>query len=1108
MVTPKKTVSDENPESFKIKIDQFPIVGIGASAGGLNAIQKLLENLPENTGLAFIVIQHLAATQESMLPEILSRSTKMPVNKVTNGMPIEKNQVYVIPSGVVMTISGGVLKLHPKGLSFRPIDEFLRSLAVERKTQAIGVILSGTGTDGTEGLKFIKAEGGFTFAQDPKTAQYPDMPKNAIAEETTYFVLSPEEIAQELSSIVKHPEIARQKMETEEPQKQEGEDDTQTIFSMLQAVFGVNFANYKKSTVNRRISRRMVINKIENLKKYAIYLRAHRDELQVLFDDLLIGVTGFFREPDTFELLEQKIFPSIFEKRQTNQSIRVWIPGCSTGEEAYSMAIALEEFLEEKNIVDRQIQIFGTDVNEKNIERARHGVYLKSIENAVSEDRLKRFFTSSNGNYQVIKSIRDMCVFAKHDLTRDPPFSNMNLIVCRNLLIYFDSKLQERIIPLFHYGLKPDGYLVLGESESVGKFNYLFEPLTKRGVAFKKKQAQPTFELQLEPSAAYSMRRPLGRPEKADSMVVIDREVDKLLMAEYVPASLLLNNNLDIVVFRGKIDPYISIDAGNATLNVAKIVRKELRPAIQTAAYRAMKDRKNIEDTVRFEHGQETRIVNIQVKPLKIPKHEGSFLFVLFSEATKEKVPTQEEDSAGKKALETAKDQQIKELSEDLNSTKLTLQTIIEQEEATSEELRSAMEEVQSSNEELMSTNEELESSKEELQSTNEELTTLNEELKNRNQSLTVLNDDLGNLMGSVETAVIIVDNTFKIRRFTSQAQELLRLLPTDVDHSVLDIRLGIPIDELDKSLQKITSNLEPIRQEIKTEKGRWYQMRIRPYLTSEKKVNGAILSFSDVTEMKKLQDEKQVHTDNLEWQVKDQAGKLVDAETLAAIGKTAGMVGHDIRNPLQAIASDVYLAKADLAEVPEGKAKEGIKESLDGVEKNVEYINKIVQDLQDYAKPNVPVAKETDLEALCQAVLFKNGVPENIAADYNVNSNVKRIITDESMLQRILSNLVNNAVQAMPNGGKLTLSAQEEAGNTVIEVKDSGVGIPENIKPKLFTPLFTTKAKGQGFGLAVVKRLTQALGGTVTFESEVGNGTKFIIRLPPQKLNGKWVFK
>ncbi len=1112
MTTPKQSLAEQS-EPSQAKASQFPIVGIGASAGGLEAIRKLLEALPENTGLAFVVVQHLAASQESMLPEILSRFTKMPVSKTTSGIAVEANHVYVIPSGMTMTIGNGVLKLQPKGALFKPIDEFFRSLAVERKTQAIGIVLSGTGTDGTEGLKYVKAEDGITFAQDPKTAQYPDMPKSAIAADAAYFVLPPEKIAQELIRIARHPEITRRKIEAAEMQqeKEESGRDIQTIFTLLQASFGVNFANYKKATINRRISRRMVLNKIEDIKKYVAYLRTHKEELQALFDDLLIGVTAFFRESPTFELLKEVVFPSIIEKKQPNQTIRVWIPGCSTGEEAYSIAIALEELLEEKNISDHQIQIFGTDVNEKNIEKARRGTYLKNIEDNVSESRLRRFFTPANGNYQVIKSIRDMCVFAKHDLARDPPFSNLNLIICRNVLIYFDSKLQERIIPRFHYGLKPDCYLVLGEAESVGKFTNLFEPLTKKGIVFRRKQAQPSIEVQLEPPNPYSIRAAMEKPEKVNSIALIEKEIDKLLMSEYVPASLLLNSNLDILVFRGKVDPYISIDSGIASLNISKIIRKELQPSLQTAVYRAKKGTKDVKEIVRLEHNGKTKMVSIQVKPIKLPKHEESFFFVLLTEVPKTILTLQKEERGAttRGKGESAKDQQIKELTEELESTKQTLQTIIEQQEATNEELRSAMEEVQSSNEELMSTNEELETSKEELQSTNEELTTLNDELKNRNQNLSILNDDLTNLMGSVDTAVIIVDNSFRIRRFTSQAQELFRLLPSDIEHPIVDVSLGIPTEELEKLLARVTSNLELIRQEVKTEKGRWYQLRIRPYLTSEKKVGGATLSFADITEMKRLEEEKKLYTDNLEQQVKEQADKIVKAQNLVAIGTTAGMVGHDVRNPLQAICSDVFLIKSELPVVPEGKEKEAMKESLEGIEKNVEYINKIVADLQDYARVISPVAEETDLPALCSELLLKSGIPENIDVSCQVEGELRSVLIDPHLIKRVLSNLVNNAVQAMPQGGKIDLRAFKKTKFVIITVQDTGVGIPETIKPKLFTPMFTTKSRGQGFGLAVVKRIVEAVGGTITFESEVSKGTKFIIRLPPsEELNGKWVLK
>ena len=415
--------TQENKEVLTSQPERaFPIACIGASAGGLDAIKKLLENLQLDTGLAFVVIQHLATNQESMLPEILARFTQMPVNKIEGGMKIEPNLVYVIPAGKIITIQNGHIKLQPKGVYLKPIDVFLCSLAIERKTHAIGIILSGTGNDGTEGLKAIKAEGGITFAQEPKTAQYSDMPKSAMNAEAVDFVLPPERIAEEISSIAKHPEITRQKIESEESKPQEVENNQQAIFTMLRAAFGVNFANYKKTTINRRISRRMILNNIETLSRYVEFLRKHPEEQQALFDNMLINVTDFFREPNTFLCLKE-VFPELAGRKQHSQTIRVWIPGCSTGEEVYSMAIALTEFIEEKKL-DLQILIFGTDVNAKNIEKARRGIYLKTMSNTVSEDRLKRFFVSSNGNYQVIKTIRDNVFSQNMTLCKTPLFQH------------------------------------------------------------------------------------------------------------------------------------------------------------------------------------------------------------------------------------------------------------------------------------------------------------------------------------------------------------------------------------------------------------------------------------------------------------------------------------------------------------------------------------------------------------------------------------------------------------------------------------------------------------------------------------------------------------
>jgi two-component system CheB/CheR fusion protein len=1076
----------------------FPIAGVGASAGGLDAIRKLLENLPENTGIAYVVIQHLAANQESMLPEILARFTKMPVSKVQSGKETEPNHIYVIPSGTAMTIEESKLRLKPKSTVHKPIDEFLFSLARERKTRAIGIVLSGTGTDGTEGLKFVKGEGGITFAQEPNSAQYPDMPRSAISAEAVDFVLPPEKIAEELIRIAQHPEIIRPKIEPTEPQITENGTDIQKIFTLLKASFGVNFANYKKSTTNRRITRRIVLNKIGTHKKYVAYLRTHKDELQELFEDLLIGVTGFFREPDTFTVLREKVFPAFIERKMPNQPIRVWVPGCSTGEEVYSIAIAIEEFLEERNIVDMQIQVFGTDVNGKNVDKARRGTYLKTIEDSVSKERLERFFASINGNFQVVKQIRDMCVFAKHDLTSDPPFSNLDLIVCRNLLIYFDPTLQEKILPVFHYGLRSKGFLVLGESESVGKFTNLFEPLTKKGVVFQKKLAQPSFDFRMEASTPFRMRKPFEQPVEADSLTLLEKEIDRLLTSEYVPASLVLNSNLDVLVFRGKVDPFISVDAGVASLNAAKIVRKELRPALQTAVYRAKKGKKDIKETVRIKQGKKTRTVNIQIKPVKIPKHEDIFFLVLFGETIKVTPERQKTAAAaGHVEAESVKDQQIRELSEDLESTKQTLQTIIEQQEATNEELRSSMEELQSSNEELMSTNEELETAKEELQSTNEELTTLSDELKNRNQSLAGLNDDLNNLMDNVDTAVVIVDNEYKIKRFTASAQELLRLTALDIGHPITGIRLGIPAEDLEKPLSSAITKLSLVRKEINAGKDRWYQMRIRPYITQDKKIGGAVLSFSDITEMKAWESNRKLYAEGLEGKIRDQAGELLQAENMAAIGKTAGMVGHDIRNPLQSMVGEVYLLHSEVAKLPEGEEKKSMQESLSSLDQNIAYINKIVADLQDFAKPSSTLLEEVDVEKTIRNVISSAKIPKEVAVSISIEKDFPKIKLDPSCLKRALTNLVSNSVQAMPKGGKLAIKAFRQNGKALVTVADTGEGMSDGVKSKIFTPLFTTKSRGQGFGLAVVKKLTEAMGGTITFESEEGSGTKFTLEFP-----------
>ena len=712
----------------------FPVVGIGASAGGLDALRKLLECLPSDTGLGFVIIQHLMPGQDSMLSEILSRSTKMSVYQVDGATSVEPNNVYVIPPNKSMTISENVLELHSRLQTPKPIDSFLLSLAKDRKAQSIGIILSGTGADGTEGLKAIKAEGGITFAQKPDTAQYPDMPESAIAAESVFFILSPDKIAEELSRIAKNPQILRTDMKTVDLKTERIEQ--QTVFSLLKAAFGVDFSHYKESTINRRITRRMVINQINEVKEYTEYLRIHPKELQALFDDMLIGVTNFFREPQTFAILEEKIFPNLLN-RTVKEPVRIWIPGCSTGEEVYSIAIALEEFLESKEKTDVTAQIFGTDLNQKNIDKARQAIYGKNIEENVSPERLHRFFVRVNGNYQIKKSLRDMCIFAKQDLTKDPPFSNLDMICCRNVLIYFDSTLQEKIIPTLHYALKPDGFLVLGESESIGRFTDLFSPIGKKNSIFIKKGATTPIVFRFENFQAPPKTFETTAPEKKDKIKTLKEEVDRIVMSKYVPAMMLVNNNLDILIFRGYMAPYLLPESGAASLNINKMMRDELKEEIESGIYRAKKENKKITiPSIELKTNDDIKTVNIDIMPLQLSQSQETFYLVLLIEKKPKSLFSYDHAEKISGAELSGKEAQLKELREELESTRLTLRTIIEEQEGTNEELRAAMEEAQSSNEELQSTNEELETAKEELQSTNEELKTLNDELKNKNAEL------------------------------------------------------------------------------------------------------------------------------------------------------------------------------------------------------------------------------------------------------------------------------------------------------------------------------------------------------------------------------------
>jgi two-component system, chemotaxis family, CheB/CheR fusion protein len=844
----------------------FSVVGIGASAGGLEAFTQMLRALPVDTGMAFVLVQHLAPTHASLLAEILARTTSMPVTEVHDEPRVEPNRIYVIPPDRNMVISGGVLQLLPREAAHghhRPIDLFLRSLAEDQKDRAIGVILSGTATDGTLGLKEIKAEGGITFAQDD-TAQQHSMPRSAVATGCVDFVLSPAEIAKEIGHIARHPHVAP--AAPARRKAAEGEPHPREILEIVRRVKGVDFTQYKASSLNRRIHRRMILHKLAGVEDYALFLEKNPAEVEALYQDILINVTSFFRNPATFAALKATVLPRLFNKdRSRHEPLRIWVLGCSTGEEAYSIAITFAEFAEAQGS-RIPIQVFATDLNQAGIEKARAGVYPQSIAQDVSPELLRQFFAEVDGCYRISKTIRDMCVFARHNVLTDPPFSQLDLITCRNLLIYLEPALQQKVVPLLHYALKPEGFLLLGSSETIGSYRDLFEVADAGHRCYVKKPS--TRRLAFGPAAGpRKSRGDLGlipaRLQQADD---VQKEADRILLTRYVPPGVLVNADLEILQFRGDTGPYLSPTPGKASLSLLKMVRKGLAVTLRAAINRARKENASVrEEGLQVDSEGGIREVHLEVVPVQGSSAGAGGFLVLFQEPA---LPRPAPLSRGKRgrskaakplaraaAEEEDSEEENTRLAQELAATREYLQSVIEQQEAANEELQSANEEAQSANEELQSINEELETSKEETQSGNEELATVNDELQNRNAELSLLNNDLFNLLSSVQTAIVIIGQNLRIRRFTPKAEEIFNLIPSDLGRPISDFKLNLSAFDLHPLLAEVIDTASPRECEVQDRNGLWYLLRIQPYKTLENKIDGAVIMLVDVDKLRRTRE-------------------------------------------------------------------------------------------------------------------------------------------------------------------------------------------------------------------------------------------------------------
>lgn len=841
----------------------FPIVGIAASAGGLAAFTGLLSHLPIDTGMAFVLIQHLDPNHKSLLSEILARTTQMPVNEVEDGVAVEPNQVYVIPPNTKMVLSKGVLQLSPREKiygKYMPGDAFFTSLAIDRGHKAIAVVLSGGDGDGSLGIKAIKAAGGMTFAQCQDTAKFDSMPNTAVATGNVDFVLPPEKIAEELGNYSRNPLLTGPLAMTKVEESPEQGNALATIFGLLKSSTGVDFSNYKPTTIARRIQRRMVLYKLETLNDYAQHLRHNSAEVTALYEEILIHVTSFFRDPEAFEKLKELVFPTITQNKSAETPIRIWVAGCSTGEEVYSIAICLLEFLSDQ-IIQPPIQIFATDIGEQAIGKARSGVYSENQMVDVSPERRTRFFIAeARGSYRITKAVRELCVFARQDLGSDPPFSNLDLVSCRNVLIYLGESLQKKVMPIFHYSLKPTGFLLLGTSESTGEFSYLFTSVDKKSKIYAKKLTGTRPNFSFTPSS-YPVAKTRGRPEVKDNFtnsLDLQQETDQLILNRYAPPSVVVNEFMKILQVRGDIDPYLRVVAGTPDLNLLAMARAGLVVELRTVIYQAQTQNVTIrKERVLLESGGRSSIVSFEVIPFRPSAAEGRYFLVVFEEASP---PVLNFSTLPSESLEQADlvreiellRQQLAVANQEKTVAQAQLQAVIQDQESLNQDLKVANEEILSSNEELQSTNEELETAKEEIQATNEELTTTNDELRSRNIEQSVVNNDLINLLSSINIPILMLTNDLQIRRFTPTAQEIFSVIPTDVGRPFSDIRSTLNVPDLEQMILEVIDTLQTKEQEIQTLSGYWYNLRIRPYRTTENQIDGVVIVLLDIDALKR----------------------------------------------------------------------------------------------------------------------------------------------------------------------------------------------------------------------------------------------------------------
>ena len=828
------------------------IVGIGASAGGLETLEIFFNNMPQESGIAFVIIQHLSPKHKSIMASLLKKHTRMPVCEIEDPTPLEPDCVYLNPPDKNVALFNRVLHLMEPiktGPINMPIDSFFRSLSEDQKEKAIAIVLSGTASDGTLGIKAIKGEGGMVMVQDPDSAKYDGMPKSAIGTGLVDFILPVEKMPERLISYAKHPVVRTpgKVVFTEIT----GRNQLQKIFAIIRSAKGHDFSHYKHSTIERRIERRLAVHQIGTLSDYILYLQKNPGEIDILFKNLVIGVTSFFRDPRSYQVIEEQMLAKLIEAKLPEDTLRCWVVGCSTGEEAYSFAILISEAMEKlkKHI---NVQIFATDIDEGAIDSARKGVYPASIAADVSKERLSRFFVKEEGCYKVKKQFRDMIVFSLQSVIKDPPFSKLDLVSCRNLMIYLDATLQKKMIPLFHYTLKPEGVLILGTSESIGEFTDLFQAVNAKEKVFQRKGGFASGVIDYTKGFAYERTAEVRVAALKQTPVVTDIQAltEKAILDGYAPSGVLINHKYEILHFVGQTEKYLVPPVGKPDFNILTMARQDLKYKLTTSLNKAFREKKRTTlKGVRIKLNGAFTVVDITVGPLIDSGDTSGLMLVVFEDKTPEKI---QDDTQSPKRKANKQASELKQLEQDLQSTREYLQATIEELETSNEELKSTNEELQSLNEELQSSNEELETSKEELQSTNEELSTVNSELQNKVDELSKTSNDMNNLLAATEIASIFLDTHLCIKRYTPPAAKIIKLIQTDIGRPIGDLTTSFPGVDLAEQAEKVLKDLNTVSTEILTEGKIWYALKVLPYRTTENIIDGVVMTLVNIHEVKK----------------------------------------------------------------------------------------------------------------------------------------------------------------------------------------------------------------------------------------------------------------